>query len=162
MGEDPPQGEPSLPSLPSFSERRRVNDAVMVPDRGFRKQLKALDDELEVVWNWGQEFWEIWRVPKQFGKKPFHVLSVVTKDKSYRELGADVLVKLWEGQKLLDMSLSRLTSYFDELDAQVQRRKRQRFMDELRGIGEYTYELVKDLPIVQIPKKYKIGRVSHA
>ena len=39
----------------------------MVPDRGFKKQLKAIDKELDVVWDWGSEKWEIWKFP-EFGE----------------------------------------------------------------------------------------------
>ena len=161
MSEDPPESRPPQGLLPSFDERRRRNDVAMVPDRGFTKQLKALDDELEVVWNWGQEFWEIWRFPKEERKKPMHLISVTTKGKTYRELGADVLLKLQQGMHLAEMPLEKLVRYFDELDEQVQRRRRQKFLDRIRDVADYTFELVMGIPIVQVPKSYKIGRVAH-
>jgi len=162
MNEDPPLHGPMKPSLPSFEDRRTRNSAVMVPDRGFTKQLKALDEELEVVWNWGQDFWEIWRFPKDEKKKPVHLLSVTTKDKTYRELGADVLLKLQYGKHLAELPLNKLTAYFDELDNQVERRKRRDFLNKIEGVANYTFNLVAGIPTVQVPNSYKIGRVAHA
>jgi len=163
MSEDPPMSVGSKgPSLPSFTERRRKNDPVMMPDKGFAKQLKALDEEFEVVWNWGQEFWEIWRFPKEEKKEPQHLISVTTKNKTYRELGADVLLKLQEGKHLAEMSLVKLVAYFDELDNQLQRRKFNDFRDKMQAIARYTYNLVAGVPVIQVPKGLKIGRAAHA
>ena len=85
--------------LPSFRDYRNVNDVGMVPDRGFRRQLKSLDKTLEVVWDWGAEKWEIWCFPE--GERlPYHVTTVQTKYRTYRELGADVLVSLQQSMQL--------------------------------------------------------------
>lgn len=149
------------PSLPSFRERRTKNHVAMVPDRGFTRQLKALDEELEVVWNWGQNVWEIWRFPKQAGKEPQHLISVTTKDKTYRELGADVLLKLQEGRHLAEMPLEKLVKYFDEVDAQLQRRKRKDFSEKMQAIARYTFNLVHNVPVIQVPSSLVIGRVAH-
>ena len=46
-------------SLPGFQDWRRTEDGVMVADLGFKKQLQALDPELDVVWDWGSARWEI-------------------------------------------------------------------------------------------------------
>ena len=149
------------PSLPSFQERRAKNYVAMVPDKGFTKQLKALDEEFEVVWNWGQSIWEIWRFPKQEGKAPQHLISVVTRNKTYRELGADILLRLQEGRHLAEMPLARLVKYFDELDAQLQRRKRKDFSEKMQAIARYTFNLVHNVPVVQVPSSIVIGRLAH-
>lgn len=138
----------------------------MVPDRGFRKQLKALDSELEVAWNWGSEKWEIWRFPKDGGENHY-VLSVETKDKSYRELGTDVLLKLqaiapgrWGAKELI--------AYFDELDTQNERRKAKEFKNKIRDMGEEIWKFhwrpggmgEGEIPIrIQVPREIKVRRV---
>ena len=112
--------------LPSFKGYRRTNDAGMVRDRGLRKQVKALDPTLEVVWDWGAEKWEIWCVPE--GERlPYHVTTVQTKDRSYRELGADILVAL---QQTMQLGYDNIIKYLDEHNDQILRRKRQEFMDK--------------------------------
>ncbi len=156
LASNPP--EIDLPSLPSFKEYRVRNDAVMVPDRGFTKQLRCLDPELGVVWNWGQEIWEIWRFPKD-GKEPHHVLSVKTKGRTYRELGADVLLKLQEGWQLGNLTVAQLASYLDELDNQVQRRKAKVFSNKIQDIAKETMNFVSGVLQVQVPRMMKIGRV---
>ena len=88
----------NLQCSPSFRDYRKLNDAAMTPDKGFVKQLKMLDKEFEVVWDWSSEKWEIWKFPKEFGKEPYHVTTVQTKDKNYRELGADILLQLQWGK----------------------------------------------------------------
>ena len=146
-------------SLPSFNDYRVKNDAVMVPDRGFVKQLKKLDPEFEVMWDWGSEKWEIWRYPRD-GKEPCHILTVQTKVRSYRELGADVLLKLqetsWER-----FSAKQLADYLDELDNQVKRRKEKAFREKLKDIAWETFINIH-CKIIQVPRKYKIGSVLHA
>ncbi len=156
MSKEPP--ETNLPSLPNFEEYRVRNDAVMVPDRGFQKQLKCLDEELDVVWNWGQDIWEVWRFPKD-GKDAHHVLSVRTKGKTYRELGADILLQLQEGWQLGNLSVNQLASYLDELDNQVIRRKAKDFSEKINAIARDTMNYASGVLQVQVPRMMKIGRV---
>jgi len=156
LASNPP--EINLKSLPSFKDYRVRNDAVMVPDRGFAKQLRCLDPELKVVWNWGQDIWEIWRFPKD-GKDAHHVLSVKTKGKTYRELGADVLLKLQESWQLGNLTVSQLTTYLDELDNQVQRRKTKAFSDKIQDIARETMNFVSGVLQVQVPRMMKVGRI---
>jgi len=150
--------EIDLPSLPNFEDYRVKNDAVMVPDRGFTKQLRCLDPELGVVWNWGQSIWEIWRFPKD-GKDSHHVLSIRTKGKTYRELGADVLLKLQEGWQLGNLTVNQLAAYLDELDNQVQRRKAKAFSDKIGDIARETMNFVSGVLQVQVPRMTKVGRI---
>lgn len=133
-------------------------NAYMVPDRGFRKQLKALDDELEVVWDWGRSKWEIWRIPKD-GKDPFYMITVETKDKKYRELGADVLLKLQQCDPTR-YSLSELCNYFDELDRQAARRREQKLRDAITSIALDTFSFAQGIKQIQVPNTYKIARMA--
>ena len=146
----------------SFKQWRKYNSAVMIPDRGFRKQLKTLDSELEVAWNWGSEKWEIWRFPKDGGESHY-VLSVETKDKSYRELGADVLLKL---QAIAPgrWGVKELVAYFDELDTQNERRKAREFSNKMQAMGneiwDFHWRPGGERPIrIQVPEQIKVRRV---
>lgn len=131
----------------------------MVPDRGFTKQLKCLNPEFDVVWDWGSANWEIWRFPKEKEKEPNHVMTIRTANKTYRELGADILLKLQEGRQLLELSLNQLTNYFDEMDNQVERRKAQDFKNKIESITKETQQYARGVLSIQVPKKFKIARV---
>jgi hypothetical protein len=128
----------------------------MVPDRGFTKQLTALDPELRVLWDWGSEKWEIWRFPSETGKEPFHCLTVQTKDKSYRELGSDILIKLQAGDPWR-YSYKDLVRYWDEMDNQIIRRKRERFKQKMKDIAMDTFMNIH-CKIIQVPEKVKVRR----
>ena len=73
-----------------FKDYRTTNDGVMVADIGFKKQLWALDEELDVVWNGNK--WEIWRFPGQKrnvrklgDKRAVHVMTVQTQNRKFRD-----------------------------------------------------------------------------
>jgi len=98
---------------------RTTCDGVMVADVGFKKQLWALDPELDTVWDWGSNKWEIWRFPgqakkkvKRIDNKAFHMLTVQTQGRTFRELGADILLKLQAGDPTR-YTLKELCAYFD-------------------------------------------------
>ena len=113
-------------SMPTFKDWRVNNSAVMVPDKGFTKQLKILDPQFEVVWDWGSEKWEIWHVDVR--GESYHVMTIQTKDKTYRELGTDVLLNLQEHLFYRqNWTVKQLCDYFEELDNQEQRRKAKDF-----------------------------------
>lgn len=153
---------------PSFEQWRRRNDAVMVPDRGFTVQLKVLDPELDVVWDWGSSKWNIWRFPKDKNKASHHVLTVETKDKSYREVGTDILIKL-HAADTHRFTLAQLINYFDELDNQVQRRKARELSNKLEAISKEVWDfhyrpqagtLEGWKPIrIQVPREFKVRRI---
>lgn len=149
---------------PSFREWRHRNSAAMIPDKGFRKQLHALDKELDVVWDWGSEKWEIWRFPSLLGedatlnKEPFHVLTIQTKDKSYRELGADVLIQL-QASDPRRFTLEQLVAYFDEMDAQILRRKRKALVERIKDITKETFNYQHAVLQVQVPDMAGVRRV---
>jgi hypothetical protein len=132
-------------------------DAAMVPDRGFTKQLKALDPELEVVWDWGRSRWEIWRVPRD-GKDPFYMITVETENKEYRELGADVLLKLQQSDPTR-YSLNELVAYFDEMDKQAARRRSKLLKDKIEAVALDTFSYAQGIMQVQVPKTFSIERM---
>ena len=145
--------------------------AVMIPDKGFSKQLHTLSPEFDVVWDWGSEKWEIWRFPED-GKPCHHVLTVQTKDKTYRELGADVLLRLQKSDFLLNFTLTQLVAYFDEMDNQIIRRKEKVFKDKIEAMAKDTFGYVhivmgrpiestpmsRACPIFEVPKSMKVRR----
>jgi len=130
-----------------------MNDSAMVPDWGFTKQLHALDPELDVVWNWGKDKWEIWRFPRD-GREPFHMITVQTKNKTYRELGADILLKLQEGDPHR-YTLKELINYFEEMDRQAERRRAAELRDKIRTLAKETNRYARGILTVQVPRVYE-------
>ncbi len=157
-----------------FKEYRKTKDAVMVADVGFKKQLRTLDPELDVVW--GGTKWEIWRFPGQ-GKRlrkladprATHVMTVQTQERTFRELGADILLKLQAGD-LTRFSLKEIVAYFDAMDDNIQRAKAKNFEnwfdDRRREVAWFTRGLRVSVPrrfagghVLEGPKKsLKVGR----
>lgn len=145
-----------------FKEYRKTNDAVMVADIGFKRQLQALDPELDIVWNGAK--WEIWRFPGQgkklkkiASKRAVHVMTVQTSGRSFRELGADILLKLQAGDTRR-FSTKELCDYFDKLDDNIERAKRKRVEDwfdsRRREVAWFTRGLR-----VSVPRRFLGGHV---
>lgn len=128
---------------------------LMIPDKGFTKQLHILDPELQVAWDWGSSKWEIWRFPKD-GSEAFHVMTVQTKDRTYRELGADVLLKLQHGDPAR-FSAGQFVKYFEEMDNQIRRRKMEDFKQKIRDIAMDSF-INLHCKIIQVPQQYAVGR----
>lgn len=139
-------------SLPSFKDYRVRNDAVMAPDRGFTKQLKTLDKDFEVVWDWASEKWEIWKFPKD--KEPFHVTTIQTKNKKYRELGADILLRL---QQFDNFSGKQIADYLEAVEDQHRRRRLKDFKNKIESIAFETFNYAQGILQIQVPKKFKIA-----
>jgi len=147
-----------------FKEFRegRTKDAVMVADVGFKKQLKALDPELDVVWNGTK--WEIWRFPGQ-GKKlrkvtdprATHVMTVQTKDRSFRELGADILLKLQAGDTT-KFSTKQICDYFDKMDDNMQRAKAQQLENWFEDRKRETAWFTRGLRLA-VPRRFLPGAI---
>lgn len=142
----------------SFKERHRKNDAAMVPDVGFTKQLKALDPELEVMWDWIGERWAIWCFPKAEQKEPYHVMTVQTKGRSYQELGQQVLLRLTEIESER-YEAGKVLAYLEEHNRQVQRRKAKEFSEKIRAITNETYNFARGVLQVQVPRSTAISGV---
>ena len=145
-----------------FKEYRKTNDAVMVADIGFKRQLRALDPELDVVWNGSK--WEIWRFPGQ-GKRvkkiadprATHVMTVQTQGRTFRELGADILLRLQEGDTRR-FSTKELYDYFDAMDDNIQRAKR-REMENWFEARRKEFEWYGRGLRVAIPKRFLAGSI---
>ena len=142
---------------PKFNEYRAENDAVMVADVGFKKQLRALDPELDVIWDWGSKKWEIWRFPgqkvlkKKVDHKAHHVLTIQTQGKEFRELGADILLKLQAGDTR-KYTLKQLVSYFDQLDRNIQRDKERKLFNNISALNRELLEV--GIFKRSVPKEY--------
>ncbi len=145
-----------------FKEYRKTNDAVMVADIGFKKQLQALDPELDIVW--GGNKWEIWRFPGQgkkmkkiASKRAVHVMTVQTQGRTFRELGADILLRLQAGDTRR-FSTEELYEYFNKIDDNLERAKRKEFDswfdDRRREVAWYTRGLR-----VSVPKRFMGGHL---
>lgn len=158
--------------LPKFHDYRATNDAVMVADVGFKKQLWALDPELDVVWDWASEKWEIWRFPGQAKAKvknpadsrAHYVMKIETQGKSFRELGADILLKLQAGDTH-KFDLKKLLAYWDQMDSNIARAKEREMHAKFQAIGlevgwffkGLRVQVPKNLPLFSKPKMQAIG-----
>jgi len=152
---DDPSNNFAFPTFVEFREFGNLRRGFMVPDRGFTKQLHILDPELEIAWDWGTSKWEIWRFPRN-GDVPFHIMTVQTKDRTYRELGADVLLKLQAGDPIR-FTKKQLIDYLDEIDRQDRRRKAEEFKTKLMDLALDSFINIH-CKIIQVPKEYSVGR----
>lgn len=149
-------------SLPVFTDYRTTNDGVMVADVGFKKQLWALDPELDVVWDWGSEKWEIWKFPGQARKmrklitpECCHVMTIQTKERSFRELGADILLRLQAGDTK-KYGAQQLADYFDQVDENLRRAKFQKFKNWIRDVTLESFDYARGVVKRSVPFSYKI------
>jgi len=147
-------GTETMWSSQEFALSRRIDspDAAMIASPGFIRQLHALDKRLQPVWNFTKERWEIWCFPgqeekqKRWNSKAYYVMTVQTKDGDYRELGADILIKLQKGDPTR-YTLEQLVAYFDELDRNIQREQNRRLMERIGYLNKewvkyaYTYSV---------------------
>ena len=141
--------EPKRADLPSFREYRRRNDPLMVPDKGFTKQLKKLDADLDVVWDWGSDKWEIWCFPTD-GRDEYLVMKVQAKGKTYRELGQDLLLNI---QMHMQIGAENILDYLDEHNEQIERRKRRDFKNKIESMALDSFGPLFSYS-TQVPKEY--------
>jgi len=152
-------------SIPKFNDYRASRDGVMVADVGFKKQLWALDPELDVVWDWGAGKWEIWKFPGQVKSKvkdindprATHVMTVQTQQRDFRELGADILLSLQKGDTR-KYSLKQLVDYFDKMDDNIERSKRKDFANLMESINIETEWFTRGLRLT-VPRRFMGGLV---
>jgi len=145
---------PQMPTQLEWKDFAGLGKGIITPDRGFTKQLHILDEELEVAWDWGSSKWEIWRFPKD-GSEAFHIMTVQTKDREYRELGADVLLKLQQGDPAR-FTGNQFVEYFEEMDRQQRRRKEQEFRDLITDMALDSF-INLHCKIIQVPQKYAVA-----
>ena len=133
-----------------FDKYHRAKDPVMVPDKGFTKQLKKIDPDLEVQWDWVNEIWTIWCVPED-GRKAYQVTEVCTKGRTYRELGQDILLKIQESVSFT-ADPDKLIDYIEEHNNQIRRRKAKEFKDHVRQIAKETFNYTHGILQIQVPR----------
>ena len=137
---------------PSSSEWRHRNP-VQIPDKGFTKQLKKLNKDYEVLWDWGSEKWEIWKFP-DLGK-PSHVTTIQTKNRTYRELGADILLNLQQFS-FERYTAEELSNYLVELENQESRRKAKDFKNKIEAIAKDTFNFSRGVLQISVPDKIEV------
>lgn len=148
---------------PKGKDWKHTNDGVMVADIGFKRQLWALDPELDVVWDYGKQKWEIWKFPGQpkkvqkiFDNKSRYVMTVQTKDRNFRELGADIILKLQAGDPT-KYSLNELVAYFDKMDENIRRAKLKDLYNKINSVTMESLDYLRGVPKVQVPKRFQGG-----
>jgi hypothetical protein len=163
--------------FPVHKDYRTTNDGVYVADIGFKKQLWTLDPELDVVWDWGSQKWEIWKFPgqpkkinKKMDEKAYHVMTIQTKNRTFRELGADILLRMQQ----LDpnkIGYDGILNYLEKLD-ENRRRAREKELEEKFGsisreVGWFfrghRVQVPEKFAIIKVPRiKRVIGALSNA
>ena len=129
----------------------------MVPDKGFVRQLKCLCPTYEVVWDWGLSKWEIWNCPKD--GPAYHLTTVQTKDRSYRELSTQVLLELQKCRFLNEnWTTEEIINYLDEMDNQVKRRQMRDFRNKIEAIASETFLHAAGVLQISVPRKYRVER----
>lgn len=148
-----------------YHNKRASNDAVMVADVGFKKQLWALDPRLDVVWNFQKCKWEIWSFPGQekkvkkvFDDRAILIMTVQTQGRTFRELGADIFLNLQAGDTT-KYSLKQLVAYFDQMDDNIQRAKERELRARIKDIALETFDYTRGVLKLQVPREYKFQRV---
>ena len=140
-------------ALASKKDRKVKNHVAMIPDQGFTKQLKLIDQDLEVLWDMGTDRWEIWCFPA-FGE-PYHVTTVQTKDRTYKQLSADVLMSLkWS----YDLGPKKILAYLEEQEAQEARRKAKERKDKIDSITREFVDNFRGVIKIQVPRSLRISR----
>ena len=91
---------------------------------------------------------------KRIDRKSFHVMTIQTKRRTFRELGADILIKLQQGDPHR-YSLKDFVAYFDQLDENVRRGKEKAFTEKMNAMHAETFWYHRGLR-KSIPQSYCI------
>jgi hypothetical protein len=81
-------------------------------------------------------------------------MTVQTKKRTFRELGADILLRLQEGDPCR-YSLKDFVAYFDQLDENVRRAKEKAFTDKLDAMHRETFWYMRGIRRT-VPQSYQI------
>lgn len=135
--------------------RAKTLTPLRAPDKGFVKQLKAIDKDLEVVWDTVSTKWEIWKFPDN-GGEPYHVTTVQTKDRNYKELSAETLVNL---RMSYSMTTQQIFDYMDEVNEQILRRKREEIITYIKDVAWESFINIH-CKVIQVPRELKIAEVA--
>lgn len=153
--------------MPEYTriENRRTNDPSMIASVGFKKQLWALDPELDVLWNPRVGRWEIWKFPGQpkvakkvHTDKAHHIMTIKEQDGSFRDLGADILLKLQKGDTH-KYTLKQLCDYWDQMDANFIRKKEKELHDYVEALTKEVVHWAGAIRL-QVPKEYNMKRIG--
>ena len=149
-------------AYPTFKEFRVTDDSVMIADMGFKKQLWSLDPELDVVWDWGTNNWEIWQFPGQGDKKKkvmdhraYYVMKVQGENKSFRQLGADILLTLQKNDNNR-FSAKQIEDYLLKQEENRRRAINNRLMDKIGSITLDARDYMRGVLKIQVPRKYQV------
>lgn len=141
------------------AQSRTLNDVEKVPTKGFKRQLATIDPNLDVVFNQGTFKWEIWSFP-DFGQ-PYLVMTVQTKNKTYKELSQQVLLQMqYNVFTANNLTAKQVCAYLEEMEAQEAKRKEKEFKNKIEAISLETFSFSHEILSVQVPQAYKIERVS--
>lgn len=134
--------------------KERYKTCNMIPDMGFVRQLKALRKTLDVVWNARTECWEVWDTPD--GDVPYMVVSVVGKDKTYKELSAELLLSL---QYSISFTPTEMLNYLEALENEERIRREKKIHDTISSISKDIKKFVHNVPLISVPLSFRLGRV---
>lgn len=136
---------------------KRSNDASVVPDRGFRKQLKCLDKTLEVIWDCVIGNWEIWSFPEN-GLEPYLVMRVGKVD-SYEELSQNVLLQMQQNIFMANnCTPKQICNYLEEYEEQLERRREKDFRNKIMARAIDTRAYAQEVLQIQVPRSMKIRK----
>jgi len=143
----------------------------MIADMGFKKQLWSLDPALDIVWNHIDNLWEIWRFPgqekvskKKWTPRAHHVMTIKLKGKKFRDLGADILLKLQMGDTQ-KFGLKQIMDFFEQQEMNEQRAKEKNLLNLIHDrnvdFANYVGRLTKQVPkeyILETPSTLRVRR----
>ena len=81
----------------------------------FEKELRSLDESLVLYFNFKKKRWEIYYENKNFKYLPFHVLTIETPNKNYREPDSGILAYL---RQIDTWKIRNFPHYMDGIEEQ--------------------------------------------
>ena len=87
--------------------------------------------------------------------KPSHVTTIQTKNRTYRELGADILLNLQQFS-FERYTAEELSNYLVELENQESRRKAKDFKNKIEAIAKDTFNFSRGVLQISVPDKIEV------